>query len=203
MYVAEGANAFCLSVKTVHQLFHVRGFIMSEDKSSTSKRSIKKAANDTEASKPVKAASKVAADKPASAPSAAKTSVAKTATKRAVKVDVPAEAAPAPVKKVATKMAATKTAATKTVDKDVAVATPAKKAVSKSSPAEPSAETRKKSPAVKKLVDKPAAPSAEERQRWIATAAYHRAEKRGFAPGYEVQDWLDAEAEISALVGKA
>ncbi|TCJ12390.1 DUF2934 domain-containing protein [Parasulfuritortus cantonensis] len=35
----------------------------------------------------------------------------------------------------------------------------------------------------------------------IAVAAYHRAEKRGFAPGYELQDWLDAEAEISAMLG--
>lgn len=30
----------------------------------------------------------------------------------------------------------------------------------------------------------------------IAKAAYYKAEKRGFAPGYEEQDWLAAEAEI-------
>jgi len=54
----------------------------------------------------------------------------------------------------------------------------------------------------KKLVKKPPKASHEERQRWIATAAYHRAEQRGFVPGYEVQDWLEAEAEINALVGK-
>ena len=27
-------------------------------------------------------------------------------------------------------------------------------------------------------------------------AAYYRAERRGFAPGHEVEDWLAAEAEI-------
>ena len=53
-----------------------------------------------------------------------------------------------------------------------------------------------------KPVDKPPAPSHAERRRWIATAAYLRAEKRGFAPGYELQDWLEAEAEIEHLIGK-
>ena len=49
------------------------------------------------------------------------------------------------------------------------------------------------------LLDRP----TKSDRRWIATAAYHRAEKRGFAPGYEVQDWLDAEAEINELIGQA
>ena len=57
--------------------------------------------------------------------------------------------------------------------------------------------------AARKLLERPAEPSKEERQRWIATAAYHRAEKRGFTPGYEVRDWLDAEAEINELIGNA
>ena len=35
-------------------------------------------------------------------------------------------------------------------------------------------------------------------QVWIAEAAYYRAERRGFAPGQEMDDWLAAEAEISA-----
>jgi hypothetical protein len=61
--------------------------------------------------------------------------------------------------------------------------------------------TGKTSPAT--VVAKPAAPPAEERQRWIAIAAYHRAEQRGFTPGYELQDGLEAEAEIGALIGKA
>jgi hypothetical protein len=38
--------------------------------------------------------------------------------------------------------------------------------------------------------------STEERYRMIAAAAYFRSEKRGFARGYEVEDWLTAEREI-------
>lgn len=41
-----------------------------------------------------------------------------------------------------------------------------------------------------------AAPTGEARYRWIAHAAYLRAEKRGFAPGHEFDDWLAAEAEF-------
>jgi hypothetical protein len=47
----------------------------------------------------------------------------------------------------------------------------------------------------------PAAPSGEARYRWIAHAAYLRAEKRGFAPGHEVEDWLAAEADFLAAHG--
>lgn len=43
--------------------------------------------------------------------------------------------------------------------------------------------------------------SAEERDRLIAQAAYFRAEKRGFAPGCELQDWVEAEAEVLRLIG--
>jgi hypothetical protein len=38
----------------------------------------------------------------------------------------------------------------------------------------------------------------ERRAALIAEAAFFRAEKRGFAPGNEVQDWLAAEAEVDA-----
>ena len=33
-------------------------------------------------------------------------------------------------------------------------------------------------------------------QEMIAVAAYYRAEKRGFFPGGEVEDWLEAEKDI-------
>jgi hypothetical protein len=36
----------------------------------------------------------------------------------------------------------------------------------------------------------------EELERMIAAAAYQRAEKRGFAPGHEIEDWLEAEKEV-------
>jgi len=38
--------------------------------------------------------------------------------------------------------------------------------------------------------------SAEEIYRMIREAAYFKAEARGFAPGVELQDWLDAEKEV-------
>ena len=40
------------------------------------------------------------------------------------------------------------------------------------------------------------APSDARLQPQIAEAAYYRAERRGFAPGQEVEDWLAAEKEI-------
>jgi len=43
--------------------------------------------------------------------------------------------------------------------------------------------------------------SPEERERLVAQAAYFRAEKRGFAPGCELQDWVEAEAEVLRLIG--
>lgn len=45
--------------------------------------------------------------------------------------------------------------------------------------------------------------SAQERQMLVAQAAYFRAEKRGFAPGGELQDWIEAEAELLRLIGNA
>jgi hypothetical protein len=36
----------------------------------------------------------------------------------------------------------------------------------------------------------------EVRRRRIAEAAYYRAERRGFAPGADVDDWLEAEREV-------
>lgn len=38
----------------------------------------------------------------------------------------------------------------------------------------------------------------ERRRQMIAEAAYCRAEQRGFAPGGELQDWLEAEAQTEA-----
>lgn len=41
----------------------------------------------------------------------------------------------------------------------------------------------------------------ERRRHMIADAAYYRAERRGFAGGDPVADWLEAEAEIDASLG--
>jgi hypothetical protein len=37
---------------------------------------------------------------------------------------------------------------------------------------------------------------SDSREARIAEAAYWRAERRGFAPGHELDDWLDAEREV-------
>jgi hypothetical protein len=38
--------------------------------------------------------------------------------------------------------------------------------------------------------------SPDEIRRLIAEAAYFRAKDRGFKPGYELEDWVQAEAEV-------
>jgi hypothetical protein len=55
-----------------------------------------------------------------------------------------------------------------------------------------------KVPAVKKVTAKNTKTSVfpEQRYHMISTAAYYLAERRGFAGGYEMQDWISAEAEI-------
>jgi hypothetical protein len=42
--------------------------------------------------------------------------------------------------------------------------------------------------------------SDDVRRGMIAEGAYLRAERRGFAPGHEAEDWLAAEAEVDALL---
>jgi hypothetical protein len=64
----------------------------------------------------------------------------------------------------------------------------------------PSAETLRKSPEANATRSRAAGvvqPSDDEklRQQTIERAAYSRAEQRGFAPGYEMDDWLAAEKE--------
>ena len=40
----------------------------------------------------------------------------------------------------------------------------------------------------------------EDRWAMIAENAYYRAERRGFLPGYELEDWLAAEQEVTERV---
>ena len=40
----------------------------------------------------------------------------------------------------------------------------------------------------------------KEREYMISEAAYYRAERRGFAPSNEMEDWLQAETEIDSLI---
>jgi hypothetical protein len=41
------------------------------------------------------------------------------------------------------------------------------------------------------------------RHEMIASAAYYRAEKRGFSGGSELEDWLEAEAEVDRTLSGA
>jgi len=45
-------------------------------------------------------------------------------------------------------------------------------------------------------------PATDEcpREQMIAEAAYFRAERRGFAPGNEMSDWLQAEADVENVL---
>jgi hypothetical protein len=47
------------------------------------------------------------------------------------------------------------------------------------------------------------APTATELYEMIREAAYYRAEKRGFAPGLEAEDWAQAESEVIERVRRA
>ena len=52
-------------------------------------------------------------------------------------------------------------------------------------------------------VSQPDMPRADDvcpREQMIAEAAYYRAERRGFAAGNEMSDWLQAEADVEAML---
>ena len=112
-----------------------------------------------------------------------------------------------------------KTAAKKTANKKMAVgkkAAVAKKVVAKkapvvatrpAAPATPQAAPRRQTQSALPLEEKSKAGvspsvSAAERYAMIQEAAYYRAEKRNFAPGFDAEDWADAEREINEKLGK-
>lgn len=86
----------------------------------------------------------------------------------------------------------------------------------KARPAEPASKTRtaRKTPSAKRakavapetppngmLTGAPvpkSPPTVGERHRMTAEAAYYRAERRDFAPGGELRDWLEAEEQLRA-----
>ena len=45
--------------------------------------------------------------------------------------------------------------------------------------------------------------SAEQRHAMIAESAYRRAEQRGFQGGDPMQDWLEGEKEVDALLSRS
>ena len=58
-------------------------------------------------------------------------------------------------------------------------------------------KTQKSSAAVTRSV------SADQRHAMIAESAYRRAEARGFQGGDPMQDWLEGEKEVDALLSRA
>ena len=42
--------------------------------------------------------------------------------------------------------------------------------------------------------------SSEDTRRQIAEAAYFRAKERGFEPGHELEDWIEAESEVMGRI---
>lgn len=82
---------------------------------------------------------------------------------------------------------------------------PTPSAESATAPATPRRRSPSASRSKQASIAVPAAPprveiSDEARRTMIAEGAYLRAERRGFTPGYEVEDWLAAEKEVDALL---
>jgi hypothetical protein len=72
-------------------------------------------------------------------------------------------------------------------------------------PARPKAAPPKAAAPRKAAAEPPAAtvtvrPESPDRGELVRLAAYFRAERRGFAPGHELEDWIAAEAEVAATL---
>ena len=67
-------------------------------------------------------------------------------------------------------------------------------------PAPDSSKARRAARPKQSAVSPRAQLTPEARHALIAQAAYLRAERRGFEPGHEAEDWLAAEAEVDALL---
>jgi len=104
---------------------------------------------------------------------------------------------PAPTKAKSSKTATAlpaKKAAQPAVTKKAAVA---KKAAA---PAKPAAAPQAAAKAAKVVSRARAEVPAEQRRNYVEVAAYYIAERHGFTPGRELDDWASAEAEIDRLL---
>ena len=91
-----------------------------------------------------------------------------------------------------------------TSKKKAAVKKTVKKTVAKKKAVKKKVASVKKS-SVKKVAKKSTTPSSlditpEERWKMVAVAAYHKAEKRNFEPGNELEDWTESEKEIDKFL---
>jgi hypothetical protein len=98
-----------------------------------------------------------------------------------------------PVKK--TTRAVAKTASTRTTSRKTSAGEGESGA-----PAAPKAAAARKKAAALSSGGNAVQLTPEERQRYVAEAAYFIAERRGFAAGGDVEDWLQAEAEIDQML---
>jgi hypothetical protein len=94
-------------------------------------------------------------------------------------------------KVVAKKAVAKKTVAKKAVAKKAAKKQAVKKTVQK--------KTSTKSSAAQVAMEKI---DPRERYEMIAKMAYFRAERRGFEPGWETQDWYESEKIVDEMLSK-
>jgi hypothetical protein len=86
-----------------------------------------------------------------------------------------------------------------------AVTPEANKVVKKASAAKPKAAAPTTTAATPKRAPKKAAPARtsiapDQRRHYVEIAAFYIAERRGFAPGNPLDDWLAAEVEIDRLL---
>ena len=72
---------------------------------------------------------------------------------------------------------------------------PRKRASRAAAAAEETTDNGEMNTPAEEVGDLPRAETEEERWRRIALNAYYRAERRGFAPGGELDDWLAAEQQ--------
>ncbi|MDK9703859.1 MAG: DUF2934 domain-containing protein [Sulfuritalea sp.] len=107
-----------------------------------------------------------------------------------------AKASPAKRSAPAKGVAKAKTTATTAKPKPVVKAGAAKAAVPKAAPK--TAAVKPKRASAKKSAGIP----PEQRRNYIEMAAYYIAERRGFAPGNPLEDWIQAEAEIDRLLAE-
>ena len=120
-------------------------------------------------------------------------------------------ASPKSSTKASTKSAPAKPAAPAKLLTAAKVKAPAKTA----SRPEPAAKVAAAKAIPRKAAPKAAAPKAaaarakkpkgvppEQRRNYVEMAAYYIAERRGFAPGNPLEDWVQAEAEIDRLLAE-
>lgn len=77
----------------------------------------------------------------------------------------------------------------------------AKKSVKAAAPKAVTSVAKAAKPAIKRKKAGHAVPQ-EQRAHYIEVAAFYIAERRGFAPGDPMDDWLAAEAEIDQLLAE-